>query len=114
MDGLKEIGRWLPRFVVTELSKKIHGLKLSKKRLLEVLLKICEKFDLHVIDANESAGIPAAQLLGAPRPQHSTRTLHYPRRAPQDATPRRPPVEGIDLARRGPPIPLVEPYVELR
>src|SRR3989440_12712372 len=56
LDGLKEIGRWLPRFVVTELSKKIHGLKLSKKRLLEVLLKICEKFDLHVIDANESAG----------------------------------------------------------
>src|SRR5437867_6961254 len=64
MDGLKEIGRWLPRFVVTELSKKIHGLKLSKKRLQEVLQKICEKFDLHVIDANESAGIVSAQSIG--------------------------------------------------
>src|SRR5213592_394521 len=24
-DGLKEIGRWLPRYVVGELAKKIHG-----------------------------------------------------------------------------------------
>src|SRR2546430_5220363 len=39
-DGLKEIGRWLPRLVVTEVAKKIHGLKLSKKRLQEVLEKI--------------------------------------------------------------------------
>ena len=55
LDALKEIGRWLPRFVVTELSKKLHGLKLSKKRLQEVLQRICEKFDLHALDANESA-----------------------------------------------------------
>src|SRR2546422_3287254 len=78
MDGLKEIGRWLPRFVVTELSKKIHGLKLSKKRLLEVLQKICEKFDLHVIDANESAGVVAPQPIGEPRTHITVRTLHYP------------------------------------
>src|SRR5213593_3529118 len=71
MDGLKDIGRWLPRFVVTELSKKIHGLKLSKKRLQEVLQKICEKFDLHVIDANESAGIVSAQSIGEPGTQMS-------------------------------------------
>src|SRR5438128_2069029 len=71
MEGLKEIGRWLPRFVVTELSKKIHGLKLSKKRLQEVLQKICEKFDLHVIDANESAGIVSAQSIGEPGTQMS-------------------------------------------
>src|SRR3989442_13298573 len=81
MDGLKEIGRWLPRFVVTELSKKIHGLKLSKKRLLEVLQKICEKFDLHVIDANESAGNVSAQTIGAPGDQMTMRTFHYTRRA---------------------------------
>ena len=66
MEGLKEIGRWLPRYVVGELAKKIHGLKLSKKRLHEVLTKICEKFDLHAIDANESAGIVSAQSIGEP------------------------------------------------
>src|SRR2546428_293521 len=66
LDGLKEIGRWLPRFVVTELSKKLHGLKLSKKRLQEVLQRICEKFDLHAIDGNESAGMVSAQSMGDP------------------------------------------------
>ena len=70
-DGLKEIGRWLPRFVETEVAKKIHGLKLSKKRLQEVLEKICQKFDLHVIDANESAGIVSAQSIGEPGTQMS-------------------------------------------
>src|SRR5216117_3720837 len=71
MEGLKEIGRWLPRYVVGELAKKIHGLKLSKKRLHEVLTKICEKFDLHAIDANESAGIVSAQSIGEPGTQMS-------------------------------------------
>ncbi|HEX9340757.1 MAG TPA: DNA-directed RNA polymerase subunit A'' [Thermoplasmata archaeon] len=70
-DGLKEIGRWLPRSVVSEVAKKIHGLKLSKKRLNEVLTKICEKFDLHAIDANESAGIVSAQSIGEPGTQMS-------------------------------------------
>src|SRR5438552_3651960 len=53
------------------LSKKIHGLKLSKKRRHEVLTKICEKFDLHAIDANESAGIVSAQSIGEPGTQMS-------------------------------------------
>jgi len=70
-DGLKEIGRWLPRSVMGEIAKKIHGLKLSKKRLNEVLTKICEKFDLHAIDANESAGIVSAQSIGEPGTQMS-------------------------------------------
>jgi len=71
MDGLKEIGRWLPRFVVSELARKVHGLKLSKKRLHEVLEKVCEKFELHRIDANESAGIVSAQSIGEPGTQMS-------------------------------------------
>src|SRR6267378_5548691 len=75
MDGLKEIGRWLPRYVVGELAKKIHGLKLSKKRLHEVLTKICEKFEIHAIDANESAGIVSAQSIGEPGTQMTMRTF---------------------------------------
>src|SRR5256885_5922760 len=97
MDGLKEIGRWLPRFVVTELSKKIHGLKLSKKRLLEVLQKICEKFDLHVIDANESAGVVSAQTIGETRTPMTMRAFPYPRRAQRKVTRRRPPP--LEIAR---------------
>src|SRR5207253_1754767 len=77
MDGLKEIGRWLPRYVVGELAKKIHGLKLSKKRLHEVLTKISERFDLHAIDENESAGIVSARSIGEPGTQMTMRTFHY-------------------------------------
>src|SRR3989449_8291497 len=95
MDGLKEIGRWLPRVVVTELSKKIHGLKLSKKRLLEVLQKICEKFDLHVIDANESAGVAFAQPLGEPRAPTNVRAVHYTRVARMELTARPPRVRPV-------------------
>src|SRR2546429_3184401 len=64
MDGLKEIGRRLPRFVATELSKKIHGVKLSNNSLQEVLQNICETFDLHVIDATEHARIVTEQSDG--------------------------------------------------
>src|SRR3989454_1649458 len=108
MDGLKEIGRWLPRFVVTELSKKIHGLKLSKKRLQEVLQKICEKFDLHVIDANESAGIVSAQSIGEPGTQMTMRTFHYAGVAEMNVTLGLPRLIEIVDARRVPSTPLME------
>ncbi len=112
MDGLKEIGRWLPRFVVTELSKKIHGLKLSKKRLQEVLQKICEKFDLHVIDANESAGIVSAQSIGEPGTQMTMRTFHYAGVAEMNVTLGLPRLIEIVDARRVPSTPIMELYVK--
>jgi DNA-directed RNA polymerase subunit A" len=71
MEGLKEVGRFLPRAVVGELAKKIEGLKLSKKRLHEVLQKVVDKYDVHTIDANESAGIVSAQSIGEPGTQMS-------------------------------------------
>ena len=112
MDGLKEIGRWLPRFVVTELSKKIHGLKLSKKRLQDVLQKICEKFDLHVIDANESAGIVSAQSIGEPGTQMTMRTFHYAGVAEMNVTLGLPRLIEIVDARRVPSTPIMELYVK--
>src|SRR3989442_6620733 len=108
MDGLKEIGRWLPRFVVTELSKKIHGLKLSKKRLLEVLQKICEKFDLHVIDANESAGVVSAQSIREPRTQITMRTFHYAGLAQMKVKAGLPRALEIVISRRRPSTPTIE------
>src|SRR5437899_3999798 len=108
LDGLKEIGRWLPRFVVTELSKKLHGLKLSKKRLQEVLQRICEKFDLHAIDANESAGIVSAQSIGEPGTQMTMRTFHYAGVAEMNVTLGLPRLIEIVDARRLPSTPLME------
>src|SRR5207302_1825514 len=112
MDGLKEIGRWLPRYVVGELAKKIHGLKLSKKRLHEVLTKIGEKFDLHAIDANESAGIVSAQSIGEPGTQMTMRTFHYAGVAEMNVTLGLPRLIEIVDARRVPSTPIMELYVK--
>jgi DNA-directed RNA polymerase subunit A" len=111
MDTLKEIGRWLPRYVVGELAKKIHGLKLSKKRLQEVLQKICEKFDVHAIDANESAGIVSAQSIGEPGTQMTMRTFHYAGVAEMNVTLGLPRLIEIVDARRVPSTPIMELYV---
>jgi DNA-directed RNA polymerase subunit A" len=112
MDGLKEIGRWLPRYVVGELAKKIHGLKLSKKRLHELLTKICEKFELHAIDANESAGIVSAQSIGEPGTQMTMRTFHYAGVAEMNVTLGLPRLIEIVDARRVPSTPIMELYVK--
>ena len=112
MDGLKELGRWLPRFVVTEVAKKIHGLKLSKRRLQEVLEKICAKFDRHAIDANESAGIVSAQSIGEPGTQMTMRTFHYAGVAEMNVTLGLPRLIEIVDARRVPSTPIMELYVK--
>src|SRR5256885_732391 len=112
MDGLKEVGRWLPRYVVGELAKKIHGLKLSKKRLHEVLTKICEKFDLHAIDANESAGVVSAQSIGEPGTQMTMRTFHYAGVAEMNVTLGLPRLIEIVDRKRVPSTPIMELFVK--
>jgi DNA-directed RNA polymerase subunit A" len=112
MATLKDIGQWLPRYVVGEVAKKIHGLKLSKKRLQEVMTKICEKFDLHEIDANESAGIVSAQSIGEPGTQMTMRTFHYAGVAEMNVTLGLPRLIEIVDARRIPSTPIMELYVK--
>jgi len=112
MDGLKEIGLWLPRAVVSELARKVHGLKLSKKRLHEVLEKVCAKFELHRIDANESAGIVSAQSIGEPGTQMTMRTFHYAGVAEMNVTLGLPRLIEIVDARRVPSTPIMELHVK--
>lgn len=111
MEGLKEVGRWLPRSVVSELARKVHGLKLSKKRLNEVLEKVCEKFEVHRIDANESAGIVSAQSIGEPGTQMTMRTFHYAGVAEMNVTLGLPRLIEIVDARRVPSTPIMELHV---
>jgi len=112
MDGLKEIGRFLPRAVVSELARKIEGLKLSKKRLHEVLEKVVEKYDVHVIDANESAGIVSAQSIGEPGTQMTMRTFHYAGVAEMNVTLGLPRLIEIVDARRVPSTPIMEIHLK--
>src|SRR5205807_765012 len=86
--------------------------KVSKKRLHEVLTKIGEKFDLHAIDANESAGIVSAQSIGEPGTQMTMRTFHYAGVAEMNVTLGLPRLIEIVDARRVPSTPIMELYVK--
>ena len=109
---LHEIGKDLPRSVVGELAKKLHGLKISKKRLAEVLTRVSEKYDIHSIDANESAGIVSAQSIGEPGTQMTMRTFHYAGVAEMNVTLGLPRLIEIVDARRVPSTPIMEIYIK--
>jgi len=111
-ETLSEIHRELPRSVVTELAKKLHGLKLSKKRMAEVLTRISDKYAVHSIDANESAGIVSAQSIGEPGTQMTMRTFHYAGVAEMNVTLGLPRLIEIVDARRVPSTPIMEIYIK--
>src|SRR5207249_1787527 len=85
---------------------------IPKKEAEKVLQKICEKFDLHVIDANESAGIVSAQSIGEPGTQMTMRTFHYAGVAEMNVTLGLPRLIEIVDARRVPSTPIMELYVK--
>ncbi len=105
---LKGLGRSLPRQVVWDLVEKMRGLKITKKQLQEVVRKVCERYDQHRIDANESAGIVSAQSIGEPGTQMTMRTFHYAGVAEMNVTLGLPRLIEIVDARRVPSTPLME------
>jgi DNA-directed RNA polymerase subunit A" len=112
LEGLKEIGRYLPRAVVQELARKIDGLKLSRRRLNDLLEKVCAKYGTHAIDPNESAGIVSAQSIGEPGTQMTMRTFHYAGVAEMNVTLGLPRLIEIVDARRVPSTPIMEIHVK--
>ncbi len=111
-ETLAEIHKDLPRSVVSELAKKLHGVKLSKKRLAEVLTRISEKYGVHSIDPNESAGIVSAQSIGEPGTQMTMRTFHYAGVAEMNVTLGLPRLIEIVDARRVPSTPIMEIFIK--
>lgn len=111
-ETLAEIHRDLPRSVVSELAKKLHGVKLSKKRLGEVLTRVSDKYGIHSIDPNESAGIVSAQSIGEPGTQMTMRTFHYAGVAEMNVTLGLPRLIEIVDARRVPSTPIMEIYIK--
>src|SRR5207249_3634269 len=81
-------------------------------RLAKFIPKISEKFDLHAIDANESAGIVSAQSIGEPGTQMTMRTFHYAGVAEMNVTLGLPRLIEIVDARRVPSTPIMELYVK--
>lgn len=71
---LEGMDRTLPRQVVWDLVGKMRGLKITKKQLQEVVRRTVDRYDVHRVDANESAGIVSAQSIGEPGTQMSLRS----------------------------------------
>jgi DNA-directed RNA polymerase subunit A" len=109
IDGLQtEMGLSLPLSVVTNLARRIEGSKISKKVMKEILTKLNDRYELHLIDPNESAGIVSAQSIGEPGTQMTMRTFHYAGVAEINVTLGLPRLIEIVDARRVPSTPLME------
>lgn len=109
---LEEMGMELPFLMIENLSNRIENIKLTKKGMKEVLKRLVEKFDLRLIDPNESAGIVSAQSIGEPGTQMTMRTFHYAGVAEINVTLGLPRLIEIVDARRVPSTPLMEIHLK--
>ncbi len=109
---LADLGKELPRRVVVALAERLDGVNLPKDKVKKVLLKSAEKYELHKMDANESAGILAAQSIGEPGTQMTMRTFHYAGVAEINVTLGLPRLIEIVDARRVPSTPMMTVYIE--
>jgi len=112
IDALKDIERTLPNKIVKELAEKLKDVKMTKKNLRDVLTRISDRYDLHKIDANESAGILSAQSIGEPGTQMTMRTFHYAGVAEMNVTLGLPRLIEIVDARRVPSTPIMELHLK--
>lgn len=107
-DVLKKLGKSLPFSVVESLAKRIEKVKLTKKTIKEIVEKLAERYELHLVDPNESAGIVSAQSIGEPGTQMTMRTFHYAGVAEMNVTLGLPRLIEIVDARRVPSTPVME------
>ena len=109
---LKSLKLSLPDSVISELAKRLEHAKLSDKIFKAILSKAAKSFTEHRVDANESAGILAAQSIGEPGTQMTMRTFHYAGVAEMNVTLGLPRLIEIVDARRIPSTPIMEIYLE--
>lgn len=113
INGLqKELGLDLPLSIVRGMAMRIEGIKLTKKAKKDVLSKLAERYETHLIDPNESAGIVSAQSIGEPGTQMTMRTFHYAGVAEINVTLGLPRLIEIVDARRVPSTPLMEIHLK--
>jgi DNA-directed RNA polymerase subunit A" len=111
-EMLDELGLELPRRVVVTLGERLEGTNIPEDKIKEILKKAAEKYELHKMDANESAGILAAQSIGEPGTQMTMRTFHYAGVAEINVTLGLPRLIEIVDARRVPSTPMMTVYIQ--
>ena len=99
------------RHVIAELASRLDGYDLEESKIKALLEKAHQRFDDHRMDANESAGILAAQSIGEPGTQMTMRTFHYAGVAEINVTLGLPRLIEIVDARRVPSTPMMEIHI---
>ncbi|HOQ26667.1 MAG TPA: DNA-directed RNA polymerase subunit A'', partial [Methanomassiliicoccaceae archaeon] len=102
----------LSRRVISELASRIDGYELPEDSIKALLKKADQRFREHLMDANESAGILAAQSIGEPGTQMTMRTFHYAGVAEINVTLGLPRLIEIVDARRVPSTPMMEIHIK--
>ncbi len=108
---LKEMERKLPESVVESVAERLEGIEVRDSTLKKILQKACDRYEEHLIDPNESAGIVAAQSIGEPGTQMTMRTFHYAGVAEINVTLGLPRLIEIVDARRAPSTPMMEVHL---
>ena len=109
---LEKKGKFLPRYVVSEIRDRLEGASIPDKELQEIVDLTVERFSSHRVDPNESVGILAAQSIGEPGTQMTMRTFHYAGVAEMNVTLGLPRLIEIVDARRVPSTPIMEIRLE--
>lgn len=111
-EKAKKMKLEMPMSIITAISEKIQGKKLTAKEITDVIQKSYDRYEEHLVDAHESAGIIAAQSIGEPGTQMTMRTFHYAGVAEINVTLGLPRLIEIVDARRVPSTPMMEIYLD--
>jgi DNA-directed RNA polymerase subunit A" len=109
---LGSMGIDLPQKVITDIASRIEGIAIPEAKIKEILQKANLRYGEHQMDANESAGILAAQSIGEPGTQMTMRTFHYAGVAEINVTLGLPRLIEIVDARRVPSTPMMEVHIQ--
>lgn len=102
----------LPLRIILDISERLEGIDVPEATLRKILTRAHEKYELHLMDPHESAGIVAAQSIGEPGTQMTMRTFHYAGVAEINVTLGLPRLIEIVDARRIPSTPMMEIHVD--
>ena len=107
-----DMGLKMPASIIETIADRIEGVDVPVEAIKRIVKRSYEKYVDHQMDANESAGIIAAQSIGEPGTQMTMRTFHYAGVAEINVTLGLPRLIEIVDARRVPSTPMMTVYVE--
>lgn len=111
-DRTSKMGIDVPMSIISAIAMRVDGKRLNSKEIDAIINKAYERYQEHMVDPHESAGIIAAQSIGEPGTQMTMRTFHYAGVAEINVTLGLPRLIEIVDARRVPSTPMMEIFLD--